>query len=165
MMPSLVLQLQGITKAKLKNLVLGYLAQLMILLGSLVWFRGERSASFVCEYFLIFFQHFISNKFYRSKAAEDSSIKVGTYGDTTATATLRSHLLKFHPQEWVKECERLNIRLRGKEGKIAMAKFSGVPVGHQAATQAPFTQENFREYLMQFIIATDQVFIYLFYFI
>jgi len=36
-----------------------------------------------------------------------------------------------------------------------MAKFSGVPVGHQAATQVPFTQENFREYLMQFIIATD----------
>jgi hypothetical protein len=61
-------------------------------------------------------------------------------------------------EEWVQECQQQNIALRGKEGEEALAKVTGVPVDHQAEAQVPFTQGNFLDGLVQFIVATDQVF-------
>ena len=49
--------------------------------------------------------------------------------------------------------------MRGKEGEEALARVTGVPVDHQAEAQVPFTQDNFIV-LVQFIVATDQVFIF-----
>jgi hypothetical protein len=69
-----------------------------------------------------------------------------------------THLLKHHMEEWVKECQKLKIELRGKEGKEAIARFTGVPVERQAEARTPFTQDNFLDSLVQFIVATDQVF-------
>jgi hypothetical protein len=41
-----------------------------------------------------------------------------------------------------------------------VARSTGVPVEHQAEAQIPFSQDNFLDALVQFIVATDQVFIY-----
>ena len=80
-----------------------------------------------------------------------------SYRATTATGSLRSHLLKHHWEEWVKECQDLKITLRGKEGDEAMARFTGVPVDRLAEARTPFTPDNFLDGLVQFIVATDQV--------
>ena len=58
----------------------------------------------------------------------------------------------------MQECQKLQIGLRGKEGGEAYAKAPGVPVEHQGKAQVPFTQDNFVNGLVQFIVATDQVF-------
>ena len=51
--------------------------------------------------------------------------------------------------------------MRGKQGKAVVARSTGVPVEHQAEAQIPFSQDNFLDALVQFIVATDQVFIFL----
>jgi hypothetical protein len=73
---------------------------------------------------------------------------------------LRNHLLSHHAEEWVKDCQQRKIALRGKEGGEALAKVTGVPVDHQAEAQVPFTQDSFLDGLVQFIVATDQVFFF-----
>ncbi|KAH9169296.1 hypothetical protein EDB89DRAFT_2244762 [Lactarius sanguifluus] len=87
---------------------------------------------------------------------EDASIKVHAYRSTTATGSLRSHLLNHHAEEWVAECQRLKIELRGKEGGEAVARVTGVSAERQAERHTPFTQDNFFDGLVQFIVATDQ---------
>jgi hypothetical protein len=71
---------------------------------------------------------------------------------------LQNHLLKHHAEEWVKECQSLKIQLRGKEGEAAMARVTGVHVEHQAKARIPFTQDNFLDGLVRFIVVTDQVY-------
>ena len=76
-----------------------------------------------------------------------------------ASGPLCAHLLNHHAQEWVEACqEQKNIALRGKEREEALAKVSGVTVNCQAEAWAPFTQDNFLDSLVQFIVGTDQVF-------
>lgn len=79
------------------------------------------------------------------------------YSGSTASGPLRAHLLARHAEEWVQACREKNIDLRGKEGEEALAKVTGVPVDRQAEAQVPFTQDNFLDALVQFIVATDQV--------
>ena len=56
--------------------------------------------------------------------------------------------------------------LRGKEGEEAYAKFTGHPLQPQAEARPPFSQEAFRDALVQFTVATDQVnFYFIFYLI
>ena len=86
------------------------------------------------------------------------------YAESTASGPLHAHLLNRHAQEWVEACQEHNIALRGKEGEEALAKVSGVPVNHQAEAWAPFTQDNFLDALVQFIVGTDQVFLLFLYF-
>ena len=107
--------------------------------------------------FYFYFYNYISDKFYRI-LHQDDGVRVHSYHATTATGPLRSHLLKHHAEEWVKECQRLKIVLRGKEGEEALARVTGHPVEHQAVARTPFTQDNFLDALVQFIVATDQVF-------
>jgi hypothetical protein len=85
---------------------------------------------------------------------------VHSYRETTGTGSLRSHLLKHHEEEWVKECQKLKINLRGKEGEEAMARFTGVTVERQAEARTPFTHDNLLDSLVQFIVATDQVYFF-----
>jgi hypothetical protein len=70
---------------------------------------------------------------------------------------LQNHLLKHHAEEWVKESQSLKIQLRGKEGEAAMERVTGVHVEHQAKACIPFTQDNFLDGLVRFIVVTDQV--------
>lgn len=74
---------------------------------------------------------------------------------------LCSHLLNHHAEEWVQDCQKQNIALRGKEGEVALAKVTGVSVDRQAEAQVPFTQDNFLDALVQFVVATGQVFLFL----
>ena len=81
------------------------------------------------------------------------------YAESTASGPLHAHLLNRHAQEWVEACqEQKNIALRGKEREEALAKVSGVTVNCQAEAWPPFTQDNFLDALVQFIVGTDQVF-------
>jgi hypothetical protein len=53
--------------------------------------------------------------------------------------------------------------MRGKEGEEALAKFTGLPVQRQAKARTPFSQDFFLDSLVQFIIATNQVFFFFFF--
>ena len=119
---------------------------------------GQGNAHFACEfYFFLFFPYF-ADKFHRKCHQNNHSIKVHPSAESTASGPLHAHLLNRHAQEWVEACQEQNIALRGKEGEEALAKVSGVPVNCQAEVQAPFTQDNFLDALVQFIVGTDQVF-------
>jgi len=102
---------------------------------------------------------------YRDLYEDNPTAKVHPYSMTTATGSLRSHLSKNHLQEWVTECQRLKIDLRGKEGEEAFAKFTGLPIQHQTeACIPPFSQGSFLDALVQFIVGTNQVFFFLSFF-
>jgi hypothetical protein len=76
---------------------------------------------------------------------------------------LHGHLLKDHAEEWVQRCQEKNIQPRGKEGEEALAQVAGHPVDHRAEARVPFTLDNFLDGIVQFIVATDQVFFSSFY--
>ncbi len=59
-------------------------------------------------------------------------------------------------QEWVSECQKLGIVLKGKEGEEAFAQFTGLPVQRQAEARIPFSQVTFLDGLVQFIVGTNQ---------
>jgi hypothetical protein len=65
--------------------------------------------------------------------------RVHHYSETTATGTLRTHLLNNHLEEWVGKCQRENIQLKGKEGEEALAKFTGLPLQCQAKACVAFS--------------------------
>ena len=63
-----------------------------------------------------------------------------------------------HMQEWVSECQKLGIVLKGKEGEEAFAQFTGLPVQRRADAHIPFSQVTFLDALVQFSVGTNQVF-------
>lgn len=113
--------------------------------------------------FAFFFFSLFSEIFHRRLQQDNGAVKVHPYKATTATGNLRAHLLSHHADEWVQECKTLQVNLRGKEGEEALAKTTGVSVEHQGEARVPFTQDNFVNGLVQFIVATDQVFFFLFF--
>jgi hypothetical protein len=90
---------------------------------------------------------------------------VKRYQNNTASGTLRNHMLRYHAAEWVQECKDKNIEPRGKEGEAALAQLTGHSVDHQAEARVPFTLNNFLDGIVQFIVATDQVFFLFFLFV
>jgi len=57
------------------------------------------------------------------------------------------------------ECPTPKIQLRGKEGKEALAKFTGIPVEQQHEVRKPFNQENLLECSDEFHMVTDEVYL------
>ena len=57
-----------------------------------------------------------------------------------------------------------NVVLKGKEGEEALAKFTGLPLQRQAKAHVPLSQEAFLDGLVDFTVATNQVFSFLFVF-
>jgi hypothetical protein len=112
--------------------------------------------------FFAFFPNFCADIFHRELRKTNPAIRVHSYKSSTATGPLRAHLLTRHAEEWVRECQKQNIPLRGKEGEEALAKVTGVSVDRQAEARVPFTQDNFLDALVQFVVATDQVFFFFF---
>ena len=117
--------------------------------------------------FAFFFFSLFSEIFHRRLQQDNGAVKVDPYNAGTATGNLQAHLLSHHADEWVQECQALKINLRGKEGGKALVKATGVPAEHQGQgeAQVPFTQDNFVDGLVQFIVATDQVFFFSFFFL
>lgn len=159
----LTLQLQHVAK-RLERLVLGQITQVTIRISSSILSMEQGNAHFACEFFFLFFFHIFADNFHRKLRQDNRTLKVHRYSETTASGPLRAHLLSRHAEEWVKECQQKKIALRGKEGEEALAKVTGVPVDRQAQARVPFTQENFLDGLVQFIVATDQVFFFFFFF-
>ena len=121
---------------------------------------GQGNAHFACKFFFLNFSHIFADNFHRKLRASGVAIKIHRYKDSTASGPLRSHLLNHHAEEWVQDCQKQNIALRGKEGEAALAKVTGVSVDRQAEAWVPFTQDNFLDVLVQFVVATDQVFLF-----
>jgi hypothetical protein len=65
-------------------------------------------------------------------------------------------------EEWLVECARLKISIKAKEALEAIAAFQGVKPGSQTQQRQQFTQEHFIKALIEFIVATDQVFFFFF---
>ena len=84
------------------------------------------------------------------------------YGSTTSTGTLRKHLFTHHIQDWISECERLQIRVTAKDALAAIATFQGTQAQTQTQQRSKFTQEHFIDAIAEFIIANDQVFLIFF---
>jgi hypothetical protein len=105
----------------------------------------------------LFFFHIFADKFHRELHGNDTT-KVHVYQGDTGTGSLHGHLLRLHAERWVQECQEKHVELRGKEGREALARATGRPVDHQAEAWVPFTQDNFLDGLVRFIVATDQVF-------
>jgi hypothetical protein len=68
-----------------------------------------------------------------------------------------------HIEKWISECERLQLTIRAKDALEAIAKFQGTRVESQTEQRLKFTQESFINALAEFIVATDQVYSYIFY--
>ena len=68
-----------------------------------------------------------------------------------------------HPKEWASECERLQLKIRAKDALEAIAKFQGTTAESQTEQRPRFTQESFINALVEFIVASDQVYLYIFY--
>lgn len=90
-------------------------------------------------------------------ALAEAYAKVYHYSTTTGSGTLRAHLLKCHLEVWVQGCQKKGLQLKGKEGEEALARFTGLPLQHQTQARVPFSQEAFRDALVKFTVATDQV--------
>ena len=90
-------------------------------------------------------------------ALKEAIAKVYHYSTSTGSGTLRSHLLKCHLEAWVQGCQKQGLQLKGKEGEEALARFTGLPLQHQAQARVPFSQEAFCDALVKFTVATDQV--------
>jgi hypothetical protein len=131
--------------------------QLMTFRGFLAQLMRKDCAHSACKLFL-----FLFNKFFNTVYRATHSQAYG-YSIKTSTSSLRTHLLKSHMNEWLSECKRLNIIPRGKEGEEARAKVTGLPVQHLAKARVAFTQQSFINALVQFIVATNQVFFLIFF--
>ena len=121
---------------------------------------GQGNAQFACKFFFENLSHIFADNFHRKLGTSGVAIKIHCYKDNTASGPLRSHLLNHHAEEWVQDCQKQNIALRGKQGEATLAKVTGVSVDCQAEAWVPFTQDNFLDALVQFVVATDQVFLF-----
>jgi len=77
--------------------------------------------------------------------------------------TLQRHLFTQHSKEWASECERLQLKIRAKDALEAIAKFQGTTAESLTEQRPRFTQESFINALAEFIVASDQVYLYIFY--
>lgn len=63
---------------------------------------------------------------------DNEAVKAHSYCVTTATGSLQGHLLEHHGEEWMQECQKLKVYLRGREGVEVLTKVTGVSVKHLA---------------------------------
>jgi len=95
---------------------------------------------------------------------KNSTYRVHRYSITTATGTLRTHLINFHLDEWVSECKKENITIKAEAALEAIAAQQGITLNSNNPPRPQFSSEAFTNALVDFIVATDQVFILFFHF-
>jgi len=79
---------------------------------------------------------------------------------------LCSHLTsRIHIDEWISELEKRNLTVKQKAGLKAIADHQGKPFNSQAPPRPSTHSELFVDTLVDFIVATDQVFFLFFIFI
>ena len=99
----------------------------------------------------------------RSEKAKNRAYRIHHYSLTTGTGTLRKHLIKCHRDKWVSECKRLNIIIKAEAGLEALALHEGENPKTEASCPS-YSPESFMNALIDFIVATDQVFSFFFLF-
>ena len=67
-----------------------------------------------------------------------------------------------HLEEWVAECQRLNLGIRGKAAQGSIAALHGVRPQSQDQSRPQFSPQQFVNALVEFIVANDLVCFYLF---
>jgi len=75
---------------------------------------------------------------------------------STATGSLRNHLINCHYDEWISECKRCNIPINSTAGVKAGAGDKDSKA--QTSSCPSYSPELFISALVDFIAATDQVF-------
>jgi hypothetical protein len=79
-----------------------------------------------------------------------------TYSAKTSTSTLRTHLDRLHRKEYIRLCDE-----KGWKNQLKSSRTEGesrAAAGSQSQPpRAPFTQERFLDFLVKFIVATNQV--------
>jgi hypothetical protein len=105
----------------------------------------------------------------RYQQAGDMHVKVKGFGMSTGTSVKRQHLVDCHIDAWISSCDRLKIPVtakavqdavcdyRTRQGQIHSQSSSTDPI-----TRSPFSQEAFVNAIMNFIIADDQVWFYVY---
>jgi hypothetical protein len=73
-------------------------------------------------------------------------------------------LITTHLGEWINECDKLNIKITGKQAEEAIAKYKGLPIEHQTEARMPFSKVNFLDAIVDLIVVTNQVFIFISFF-
>jgi hypothetical protein len=73
---------------------------------------------------------------------------------------LRYHLINDHIKEWTNELTKRNITVKAKAGLKALADYQGKPLDSQAPPRPSYSPELFVDTIVDFVVATDQVFLY-----
>jgi len=63
-------------------------------------------------------------------------------------------------KEWTNELTKRNITVKAKAGLKALANYQGKPLDSQAPSRPSYSPELFVDTMVDFIVATDQVFLY-----
>jgi hypothetical protein len=71
---------------------------------------------------------------------------------------LRLHLANIHKDEWISELKKRNITVTAKAGLKALAHHEGKTL--ETPSRPSYSPELFVDTLVDFIVATDQVFLY-----
>jgi hypothetical protein len=85
------------------------------------------------------------------------------FSTSTSTGTLRQHLLKFHLDEWVQECDKHGVQITAKDARDAVQSYrrrKGQNRDQANADPGPrkkYSNEAFVDALAEFIISDDQV--------
>jgi hypothetical protein len=66
-------------------------------------------------------------------------------------------------EEWISECQKCNITVKAEAGLEAIALFQGEDPKPQGPPLAQYSPEHFINALTDFIIATDQVFYFIYF--
>jgi hypothetical protein len=89
--------------------------------------------------------------------------KISVYGPLTGTNNLRNHLTSnLHIDQWVNELTKRNLTVKAEAGLKAIADYQGKPLDSQTSPRLSYTPELFVDTVVDLIISTDLVFIYLF---
>jgi hypothetical protein len=120
----------------------------------------ERTVNSACRYFFFFYAFFYLNIVFRAEN-DNNPANVFLYGDQTATGSLKYHLITTHLGEWISECDKLGITITGKQAGQAVAKYKGLSVEQQTKARMPFSKDNFLDAVVDFIVVTNQVFIFI----
>ena len=77
---------------------------------------------------------------------------------------MRLHLANNHIDEWISELKKKNLTVTAKAGLKALASHQGETLDPQIPPRPSYSSELFVDTLVDFIVATDQVFIYFIFF-
>lgn len=119
-----------------------------------------------CLYVIFSCTYLRANGLQYSKAiaAGQSVPNTTSYSATTSTTGLADHLAEFHISEWYESCQRLSITMKRLGAQKAIKQYLRTRSVFQPSMLSPdplalreFSNENFADALVEWIIGDDQV--------